>query len=134
MSPAQMSGLLLGVRQVRSLTSPDEPAGIVTRFGETINQTFETGATFLYAFDRLCLEGMTPAVDFTQAAALAVHVFVSDYSILTNSPGDLRIDFTSGANRWQGRVPYMFFLPDSRDGLEPCGSAGKRLYIYNAAI
>ncbi len=108
MSPAQMSGLLLGVRQVGGvrLTLPDEPAGIVARFGETINQTFETGATFLYAFDRLCLEGMTPAVDFTQADNVEFDVFVSDYSILTNSPGDLRIDFTSGANRWEGRVPY----------------------------
>ena len=108
MSPAQMSGLLLGVRQVGGvrLTLPDEPTGIVTRFGETINQTFETGATFLYAFDRLCLEGMTPAVDFTQADNVEFDVFVSDYSILTNSPGDLRIDFTSGANRWEGRVPY----------------------------
>lgn len=108
MSPAQMSGLLLGVRQVGGvrLTLPDEPAGMVARFGETINQTFETGATFLYAFDRLCLEGMTPAVDFTQADNVEFDVFVSDYSILTNSPGDLRIDFTSGANRWEGRVPY----------------------------
>jgi len=49
---------------------------------------------------------MTPAVDFTQADNVEFDVFVSDYSILTNSPGDLRIDFTSGANRWEGRVPY----------------------------
>lgn len=108
MSPAGMNGLLLGVRNVggEKLALPPEPEGVVLRFGETINQTFETGSIFLHAFDRLYLEGISPVVDFTQGDAIAFDVFVSDYDILTNGPGDLRIDFSSGGGRWEGRIRY----------------------------